>query len=44
MNSNLGHRQILLDKAYVEVGIGVRPGTYGGHAGTNMYTVDFGVR
>jgi len=44
MKSTEGHREILLNSDYLEVGIGVRTGTYQDHAGTNMYTVDFGVR
>lgn len=43
MNS-AGHRANILDPDYREVGIGVRTGTFQGNAGTNMYTVDFGVR
>jgi uncharacterized protein YkwD len=48
MKSTEGHRQILLDNDYREVGIGVRMGTFRDedgieHSGTNMYTVDFAV-
>lgn len=43
MNS-AGHRANILNGSLRQIGIGARLGTYQGHSGTNMYTVDFGTR
>jgi len=43
MNSS-GHRTNILDRRFREVGIGTATGTFKGHRGYTMYTVDFGTR
>jgi uncharacterized protein YkwD len=43
MNSS-GHRTNILDRRFREIGIGTATGTYKGHRGYTMYTVDFGRR
>jgi uncharacterized protein YkwD len=43
MNSR-GHRSNILRKGFREIGIGTATGTYKGHKGYTMYTVDFGTR
>ncbi len=39
-----GHRAVILDRRWRDVGIGCAEGTFRGLAGTRMYTVDFGRR
>jgi len=39
-----GHRAVILDRRWRDVGIGCADGTFRGLAGTRMYTVDFGRR
>jgi uncharacterized protein YkwD len=39
-----GHRANILDRRFREVGIGTATGTFKGHKGYTMYTVDFGTR
>lgn len=43
MNSS-GHRTNILDRRFREIGIGTATGTFKGHSGYIMYTVDFGTR
>ncbi len=43
MNSD-GHRANILDRAFRQVGIGARAGTYKRYSGATTYTVDFGTR
>ena len=38
------HKANILEEDFRQVGIGARTGTYQGHAGATMYTVDFGIR
>jgi uncharacterized protein YkwD len=39
-----GHRAVILTKAWRDVGVGARVGTYKGLSGVRMFTVDFGRR
>jgi uncharacterized protein YkwD len=39
-----GHRANVLDRRFREIGIGTATGTFKGHKGYTMYTVDFGTR
>ena len=43
MNSD-NHRSNILRKGFREIGIGTYTGTFKGHRGYTMYTVDFGTR
>jgi uncharacterized protein YkwD len=39
-----GHRTVILDKRWRDIGIGCAQGSFGGMSDTLMYTVDFGRR